>query len=238
MKRFLKRIPGLATVYRHAMFLRMIVGDRCFKDGERMNDESHLKREWDFGSPAEQERHDIILAAVARQYPDMANAHVLEIGCSDGMFTTRLARSCASVTACDISSVALKLTAGRCHEFDNVVVRKIDLAHEAVPGQYDLVFAMDVLEFIHGRGLLQDVIKRLSAALHPGGLLAVSSCRIMPELRNAWWQRWLPEGADAVMPVIASSPALSLEHMEFHPADGQPVEGYLAHIIAVFKKTE
>ena len=170
--------------------------------------------------------------------PDISKAQVLELGCSDGVFTARLAMNFESVTACDISPVARELAARRCQAFNNIVFREFDLAHDAVLGKYDIIFAMDVFEYIHGKNNIRAVVKRLTDALHPQGLLVFSACRLLPMLRDAWWQPWLPEGADAVLQLITTNPALRMEHSEFHPADGMSVEGYLAHVIAIFSKKE
>jgi len=240
MKWLLKRIPGVITAYRHATFLRWTIREKWFEDRQRMNDDSHLRREWNFESPAEQERHELMLEAIARHQPEMSQAQVLELGCSDGVFTARIAQCCASVTACDISPVARKLAVQRCHRFTNVAFLELDLARDTIPGQYqyDVVFAMDILEFIHGRNHLQAVVRRLANALRPGGLLAVSSCRLPAELRNAWWMRWLPEGGDAIAKLIAAEPALRMVHCEVHPRDGFHIEGYIDHVIAVYRKGE
>jgi hypothetical protein len=79
-------------------------------------------------------------------------------------------------------------------------------------------------------------VNKLLNALRPEGLLVFSDVRLAPVLRDAWWQRWFPEGADAVMELISERPAVRLEHWEFHPGDGLPSGGYLAHVIAVFRK--
>ncbi len=236
MRNLVRRIPGVRRAYRHAAYLYGVARQHWFSDWKRMTDKSHLQKEWDFESSIEQERHHLVLGGITRLRGDISQAKVLEIGCSDGVFTARLAESCASVTTCEISPVACELASRRCRKFKNVVVRELDVVHDDIPGKYDIIFAMDVFEYIHGRKNFQTVMKKLFNALHPQGLLAFSGCRLLPELRDAWWQRWLPEGGDVVMKLIASYPALSLEHWEFHPSDGLSVEGYLAHVVAVFSK--
>ncbi len=235
MKSFLKRIPGAVTAYRHTVFLYRVARERLCNRG-RMNDVSHLRRDWDFEASGEQQRHELVLAAVAGQYPHMSQANVLELGCSDGVFTARLAQCCASVTACDISAVALELARRRCQRLGNVSFQELDFAREALPGRYDIIFAMDVLEFIHGKRHLQGVVDRLAGALGTRGLMAVSSCRLPLDLRDAWWMGWFPEGADAIVQQIAASPCLRMVHSEVHPSDESRIDRYVDHVIAVFCK--
>jgi len=235
LKDLLRRVPGLVVAHRHYAYWWPIIRNWP-ESGESMNDRSHLDRDWDFESPAEQERHELTLSAVARQCPDLSAADVLELGCSDGVFTTRLAGRCASVTACDISPVGLELASRRCRPYDNVAFRKLDIARDAIPAPYDIVFAMDVLDSLHGRWRLRKVLKKLAEAVRPQGLLAVSACRIPPELRGAFWQAWLPEGGDALVPLIARDPFLILVHSEVHPEPGLHFERYIEHVIAVFRK--
>jgi 2-polyprenyl-3-methyl-5-hydroxy-6-metoxy-1,4-benzoquinol methylase len=225
-------------MHRHLMYWWLIARDSWGENGQRMNDRSHLLREWDFESPAEQERHQLVLSAVERHCPGTSGAQVLELGCSDGVFTARLARRCRSVTACDISRVALELAAQRCRQFGNVAFRKLDIARDSMPARYDIVFAMDVLEFVHGRAHLRAVIRRLADAVHPQGFLAYSECLLSPELRKAWWLNWLPEGGDAILRLIATEPSLGMVHSEVHPGPDVHLEGYVDHVIALFRKAE
>ena len=236
MRNLIRKIPGARRAYRHVAYLWSIAHQQYFRDWKQMTDESHLRKDWNFESCIEQERHELVLAAIKKLRADISQANVLEIGCSDGVFTARLAESCASVTACEISPVACELASRRVRKFNNAVVREFDIVHEDIPDKYDIIFTMDVFEYVHGGKHFQTVVKKLLNALHPEGLLIYSGCRLLPDLQDAWWQRWFPEGGDAVMKRIASYPALRLKHWEFHPSDGMPVVGYLAHIIAVFRK--
>ena len=201
-----------------------------------MNDHSHLVREWDFEAPAVQERNARIFRALARHCPMPKEIHALELGCGDGVFTRELAQRCASLTACDISSVACAHAAERCAEFPNVRIRKLDLENDPLPGQYDWVFAMDILEFVHGRDRLAKVVAKLAGALQPDGLLTLSVCRLPEELRNAWWTRLFPEGADVILKFMDGRSGLRMLHHELHPENGTQIPDYIDHVIALFNK--
>jgi 2-polyprenyl-3-methyl-5-hydroxy-6-metoxy-1,4-benzoquinol methylase len=237
MKRLVKRIPGAVILYRHLSFLRQVARDRYFSNIKEMNDVSHLKREWDFNSPIEQDRHGLVLSLVQQHVPDLKLMKVLEVGCSSGIFTVRLARSCVSVTALDVSPLALALATDNCRNFNNVVFRELDLADDEIPGRYDILFAMDVLDFMHGREMLERVVTKFENALRSDGILAFSSCRLPAYLRGAFWMRWLPEGADAHVEFIASRSGFDLLHAESHPKEGECPEGYIEHVVALFRKS-
>jgi 2-polyprenyl-3-methyl-5-hydroxy-6-metoxy-1,4-benzoquinol methylase len=236
VKRLLRRIPGARSTYRHARFLYTVAAERWRDDCEQMNDRSHRAVEWDFETPAVRERNARILRALAAHHPAKEGTRALELGCADGVFTRQLAQHCASVTACDISSVARARAAERCGSLSNVTILPLDLERDAIATQYDWVFAMDLLEFVHGRDRLDGVTAKLASALQPDGILTVTACRLPQDLRAAWWTRWLPEGADAMVKFMDDRFGLRMVHREFHPDNGTQIDGYIDHMIALFRK--
>ena len=151
MRELLKRVPALRMVYDDFQMLRLIVVERWWTDRVAMNDHSLLTHEWDFEAPLERERYVRTLQAIARYCGPDDWGDVAEIGCAEGLFTAQLAPHCRRLSAYDISPVAVARTADRCASFTHVKVERLDLYHNRLPGLYDLVLAMDVLEFIHGQ---------------------------------------------------------------------------------------
>ena len=215
--------------------LLRVMQARWWNNRQEMMDTAHITKEWDFELPLERERHARILSVISELHPGPKSLHALEVGCAEGLFTRKLAARCASVVACDISPVACARAAKRCADLPNVIVRKLDIAREPVSDRFDWVFAMDVLYYVHGRDHLRKAIDNLTKALTQGGHLIVCECRLPEHLRDAWWMRWFPEGADAVMECITRYSGLELVHREFHPADGTHVPDYMDHIFAFFK---
>lgn len=209
--------------------------ERWWRDRQEMFDHAHLVKEWDFESPLERERYRKVLDAIARLYPDGEGVHALEVGCSEGAFTEKLAAHCASVTACDMSPVARAGASKRCANFPNVKIQPFDLKTDRLHDQYNWVFAMDILDYVHGRGSLARAVDKLAHAVKQGGLLIFSSCRVPEDLRDEWWMPWLPEGADAVIKFMNGRSGLQLVHREFFPDSEKRVAGYPEHIIAIFK---
>jgi SAM-dependent methyltransferase len=191
---------------------------------------------WDYDLPLERERHERILAAAEAASGGTRWESVLEVGCAEGHFTTRLAQHTSALAACDVSAEACRRTAVRCAALPHVSVAQLDLERDPLPGIHDVVFAMDVLEYVHGRGALSRVASKLARALRPGGALAVTATRLPPRLERCWWARWLVEGGAEIIDLLAGRPDLQLAHRQLHETEvvsGGPNE-YCAHVIAVF----
>jgi SAM-dependent methyltransferase len=203
-------------------------------DAVAMNDHSHLEKEWNFGAGPDKDRWQRVVALVI-EHLGQHWGEVLEIGCAEGLITAEIARHASSLVAGDISPVACERTAERVRDIGHVRVVSLDLQNDPLDS-YDVVFAMDVLEFVHGRSRVHRTLDKLVSAVRPGGLLVVSMCRYPDDIRDAWWQRWVPEGADSVLPLMAGHRELDQIHCEPHPADGKPIPGYLDHFIALFRR--
>lgn len=96
---------------------------------------------WDFATSAyEREKYDATLAAVPQTRPKRA----LEIGCSIGVLTARLAECCEQIVAIDIDPHALALARERCHGLSNVRFECRAFPAETVAGPFDLVVVSEV----------------------------------------------------------------------------------------------
>jgi len=226
----------LSRAYRQARVLASFAYWRFAADPRRANDRAHQRGEWDFQAPGERERYARVLDAVTRiRAPDRWGA-VLEIGCAEGVFTEELANRARSVTACDVSPLACTRASQRCARYPNVRIRQLDLIRNPVPGSYDVIFAMDVLDFVQGRTRKRAVGSKLARALAPGGVLVVTMTRLARDLRFGWWARQLLEGGDMVVAFLAESPGLRRAHLEEFPEAGEAIGGSCDHVIAVFEK--
>jgi SAM-dependent methyltransferase len=215
-------------------YLLQIAREVFVTDRIAMNDRSHREHDWNFAEGPDRRRWERVLELVSEQRgPDWGD--VLEVGCSEGVGTAQIARYARRLVAGDISPVARERAALRIRGVPHVTVIPLDLQRDPLAGN-DVVFAMDVLEFVHGRRRLERTIAKLAAAVRPGGMLVVSMCRYPPEIAEAWWQRWVPEGADRVVPMIDAHPALQRVHREEFPPAGGSIAGYHDHLIALFRK--
>ncbi|HEX9002947.1 MAG TPA: SAM-dependent methyltransferase [Blastocatellia bacterium] len=206
-------------------------------DRRRRFDRAH-QRVWDYEVPVERERYTRILSVTQQHLAEGGWGNVLEVGCAQGVFTTRLAPLCQSLTVCDISPLACERTAERCKPYAHVRVKQNDITRERLSGQFDLVFALDLLEAIHGCQRVVGVADKLIDAVRPGGLLIFSGSRLPEQMRETWWARRLIEGGDNHLACLLGRVDVRLVHRELYPETGCEVPGYPHHLIAIIQKTK
>lgn len=205
-------------------------------DRARRFDRAH-RVVWNFDTSWERKRYAQVLALAEAHSPPERWRNVLEVGCAKGVFTEQLARRCHNLTAIDISPLACAVARQRCSRFANVRVQQFDIVETAVAQPYDLVFALDLLEAIHGRRRLQSVIQRLEDAVAPGGLLVLSGSRLPPNMRRFGLGEWLLEGSDSQLRACATRPGLQLlACASFPERSGDAPDDYPEHLIAVLRK--
>ena len=223
-----KRIPGAVTAYHNLRALSGVLYEGWFADRRQMNDNSLAERTWDFEKPSTRERYERVLSALAQVAGSSRLGKVLEIGCADGVFTAELAPRSSDVHAVDISKVACERTRQRCADQPNVRVSRLDLQVDPLPGPSDVVFAMDVLEFIHGRARIGATARKLAEAVRLGGYLVVSMSRLPEDMRERLWARWLIEGGDNLTNFLDRRNGLHLAQREC----------YARYLIAIYNKPE
>ena len=237
-RRRLGGIPGIRHIYRkyfdlheQCVFLSRIARERYWRPEPLFDD---YQEDYSHNVPAEQERYQLILGATKQLIGRWGDA--IEIGCSKGLFTIKLAERCSSVFASDISPRACAATAERCAAFPNVKVARLDIQRDSIIGEYDLVFVMDTLVYVHGRARVESAISRLVRAIRPGGLLVFSDVCWSGNIENAWWQRWIPEGADHHISLISKRADMRLVSRHSHKHNNDPAYSYMDHMIAIFTK--
>lgn len=119
---------------------------------------------WSFAtSPYEAEKYDRSLSVLAPHY-----LRALELGCSIGVFTERLAQRCDEVIGIDISERALAHARERC-----AYASKVELMHGAFPadgppGLFDLITVCEVGYYWSDADLAR-ARDRIVESLVPGG---------------------------------------------------------------------
>ena len=226
---------ALRRAWTHTRLLVKVAQDTWWTSARAECDRAHLEQEWDFASPAARDRNARLFAAIARQAGATGWGRALELGCAEGLLTVKLAAQCASVVACDISPVACQRARQRCAAMKNVTVVEASIEKMEVAGPFDIIFLMDVICYVHGRRRLMRMKDRLAALLRPGGLLAFSECRLPTGYYRPWWRRWFPEGADAVLELLAADPRFVLLESQPHPESGE-LPGYVPHVLALLQR--
>jgi cyclopropane fatty-acyl-phospholipid synthase-like methyltransferase len=119
---------------------------------------------WGFDtSDYERRKYDATLAAIGE-----GHQNALEIGCSIGVFTQRLAPRCRHLLAVDIAETALDAARRRCADLTNVEFRRLQLPDERPEGRFDLVVLSEV-GYYWTRPDLDRFLAWLRDALTPGG---------------------------------------------------------------------
>ncbi len=235
LRRSLRRVPGYVKLSQYVdVFLGIVY--EGWGDRRRRFDRAHSKV-WNYDLPIEGERYTHVIEAVARQLGNPAWGNVLEVGCAQGVFTKELTLKARSLTASDISPVACERTAERFVGNAGVHVKQHDITQEPITGQYDVVFALDLLESLHGRVRIGSVIEKLAGAVSPGGLLVVSGSRLPEHMRKSRWAGRLIEGADNHLAFIGARADLRSISQERYPEAPEKTPDYPQHLIAVFQKS-
>jgi SAM-dependent methyltransferase len=223
-----KVLPFIIRHTKEALSLRL--------DPQKVADEAHLVGAWNFESPIERTWQRNVLGVVERHLENDPWGRTLEIGCSEGVFTAQLAQQCLSVDGFDISPVSLARAGLRCRRYPNVQLRRLDIAAEEIPGQYDLVFLMDVLWYVVGRNRQAGIAARVAGALRDGGLFVFSDSRMPKWVRHPFWSLFLPTGADGWMKLLQACPDLKMVYKESYPADGRSTPEFWEKLFVVFRK--
>jgi SAM-dependent methyltransferase len=125
---------------------------------------------WDLET-SDYERRKYALSIAALRGHRFAN--VLEVGCSIGAFTERLADHCQNVTAIDASLAAVLRARERTGSRPGVIVERRRFPDELPDGPFDLVVCSEVLYYCD-ETLLREGLSRLRGVMvGSGSLLAV-----------------------------------------------------------------
>jgi O-antigen/teichoic acid export membrane protein/SAM-dependent methyltransferase len=194
-RRALRRVAHVRSAWYLAHELAGMVGPEARPTASKLDRQFAAKVDpWAYDSEPEQERYRAALAMLggARaggQFPD-----ALEIGCAEGAFTELLVIRCHRLKAVDISQVALARARERLGHCEAITFAQSDVLHDPELGTFDLVVAMDVLDYFKRPGDLRRVQGRIHRMLRPGGHLLVTTTRQSDVYEKARWRHWIRRG--------------------------------------------
>ena len=126
---------------------------------------------WDVETSAyERDKYNETLAALPR--PHFSNA--LEIGCSIGAMTARLAERCDTLLALDIAAEAVRRTTVRCATLPHVTIRQAQIPRDWPPGRFDLIVISEVLYFFSPDDIARTAELALANLASDGAILLVN----------------------------------------------------------------
>jgi SAM-dependent methyltransferase len=110
-----------------------------------------------------------------------APADILDAACGPGLYAVRLARRGYSVTGVDVGDAALRHARRLARDAAvSATFRRADLRHLAERERYDAVLLIYFILEAFRRSQQPAVLRRLAAALRPGGVL-VAELRVRPD---------------------------------------------------------
>jgi len=120
---------------------------------------------WGFAhSPYEDAKYSHTLEALGSERP----ARALEVGCSIGVLTQRLAEVCDNLLATELARAPLAAARERCRELAHVTFRQVGAPAESFAGSYDLIVLSEVVYYWDDADLAH-VAAAMDLALLPGG---------------------------------------------------------------------
>ena len=149
---------------------------------------------WAYGSASQQERFCAALGMLDRVRGGRRFSDAIEIGCAEGAFTELLVPRCARIKAVDISPVALARARARLRDCPTVAFEQADVLSDPEPGNFDLVVAMDVLDYFKRPGDLRRMQARIQRMLLQDGHLLIATTNESDVFETAWWRRWIQRG--------------------------------------------
>jgi SAM-dependent methyltransferase len=122
---------------------------------------------WNYKSdPYEIHKYERTLAIL----PDGHYASALEIGCSEGVFTRRLAPLADEVLGLDVVPLAIERARAECGGLANVHFREFDINTDTLESQFDLIFCAEVLYYLRWTRL-RPITRKVVSWLRRGGYL-------------------------------------------------------------------
>jgi len=120
---------------------------------------------WGFAeSPYEDAKYAHTIEALGSERARSA----LEVGCSIGVLTRRLARLSDLITATDVARAPLEAARHRCQDLTHVTFRQVGAAADSFAGRFDLIVLSEVLYYWDDSDLAR-VAAAMDRALLPGG---------------------------------------------------------------------
>ena len=121
-------------------------------------------------SPYEQDKYAATLAALPRARFGQA----LEVGCSIGVLTRRLAGRCDRLLAADFAEAALAQARRACEGLPGVAFERRMMPQDWPPGRFDLILFSEMLYFLDAADVASTARAACEALLPDGAVLLVN----------------------------------------------------------------
>jgi len=162
---------------------------------------------WNYLSVYEQVKYEQTLSLIPEGV-----GRALELACAEGIFTAKLAQKVGFLTATDISRRAIERASERCRDCQNAEFRVLDFVESELPPEQDLIVCSEVLYYMDDERILEQVCRKIAAALKPGGCLVTAHAHIRRDEPGRTGFDWNnPFGVGTIKKVLSNLPDLVLE---------------------------
>ncbi len=138
-------------------------------------------------SPYEQRKYQQTLEIL----PQRPHRRILEVGCSIGVFTERLAleKIAGEIVGIDVAETALERARRRLEPFPNVKLQRLDITRDSLAGTFDLIFCAEVLYYLGAQNIPLVRDKLLKALEEEGHLVLVHPWPLSRQLHKRFFER-------------------------------------------------
>ena len=225
--KLLTSIPGARSAWRLGCALKVVWLDGAENSQAELTHVYRLPIAFDYiANEAEVIRHRNELAMLDRVIGAGRFNRALEIGCAEGIFTEQLANRCDSLLAVDFLEVAAVRARQRVGSKSAVNFGVLNIRLDPLPGEFDLICAIHVLDYIRNPLLLRKIREQIVSSLKPGGYLLIGGWTIDPNA-SYWWSRHFLRGSRRISEFFASHPKLTLVESVVHsdtPTDSEFID--------------
>lgn len=186
MRRFMSRLRGLTEML--VLQFYSTLGSRLFS--QRYFEYRYRRRidPWSYEtSPYEQKKYQQTLEIL----PQRPYRRILEVGCSIGVFTARLAlaKIAGEIVAIDVAETALQRARRRLAAHPNVKLQRLDIRRDALAGTFDLIFCAEVLYYLGAENISIVRDKLVKALEEEGHLVLVHPWPLSRQLHERFFER-------------------------------------------------
>jgi SAM-dependent methyltransferase len=170
-------------------------GDRFRRYGLSLRGPGHEGLSEEHNAVLYGEATTTLVAFCAANGIDLGSSSVLEIGCGTGIWAgVCRAQGNLDYTGVDITDILFSELRSQYPKYRFV---KADVTADRVPGQFDVVLMIDVVEHIVEESALQRAMGNVRAALKPGGAFVIALPHASNETgpRNLFYLRFWPDSA-------------------------------------------
>ena len=211
------KIPGLRSAWHLGRTIKDVWLDSSEYSQVELQQEFSRQDPWRYSTDElEKMRHRGELAMLDRVRGTGRFPQVLELGCAEGIFTELLAGRCDFLLAVDFNHVALERARERCQRYNHIQFATHDLRAKPLPGVFDLICAIHVLEYVQSPFPLWKIREKIVNAIRPGGYLLLGCVSFNSSVDKSWWSKFLLRGGAQINAFFARHPQLTVVDSAIH----------------------